>query len=202
MSAGLSMQIFVRFLTASLLLLTAACLPVTSKSPVGSTVGFKPDKLLFGTWKARDADGDAPSYVHILGNEDGTMTALIVTSPRNDNPGDWSTYTLRAATLGTNAIVNAQESIANRKPSEGPLVKASVVLLYRATGAKQVTLYQMDDKAVAGAIRGGEIVGEIEPGENGDVRITAGEPALDAFMKTPRAARLFVKPLVTLTRAD
>jgi hypothetical protein len=59
----------------------------------------------------------------------------------------------------------------------------------------------MDDKAMAAAIRAGEIAGEIEPGENGDVRITAGEPALDTFLRTPRATRLFSKVLVTLTRA-
>jgi hypothetical protein len=58
----------------------------------------------------------------------------------------------------------------------------------------------MDDKAVADAIRGGEIAGAIEPGDNGDVHITAAEPALDAFMKTPRAAKLFSKALVVLTK--
>jgi ABC-type molybdate transport system substrate-binding protein len=62
-------------------------------------------------------------------------------------------------------------------------------------------LYQMDDKVVADAIRAGEIAGDIEPGDNGDVHITASQPALDAFMKTPRAAKLFSKALVTLTRA-
>ena len=192
------------FPSAALLMaatLLAACLPVSSKVPVGSTLGFKPDRSLMGMWKATGPDGE-PSFVHILGNDDGTMTALIVTPPQKENLGEWSAYSLRAAMVGTNHIVNAQERSANGKPSEGPLTELHVLLLYRQTGAKQVTLYQMDDGAVAAAIRAGEVAGEIEPGDNGDVRITAAEPALDAFMKTPRAAKLFVKPLVVLNRAD
>ena len=195
-----------RFFPSAALLIAAtflaACLPVSSKVPVGSTLGFKPDRSLMGTWKATGPDGGEPSFVHILGNDDGTMTALIVTPPQKENLGEWSDYSLRAATVGANHIVNAQERSANGKSSQGPLTELHVLLLYRATGAKQLTLYQMDDKAVAAAIRAGEVAGEIEPGDNGDVRITAAEPALDAFMKTPRAAKLFVKPLVVLNRAD
>jgi hypothetical protein len=182
--------------------LLAACLPVTSKVPVGSTVGLKPDPALLGTWKARDANGDEPAYVHFIGNNDGTMTALLVSPPQKENLGEWSAYALRVATLGENHIVNAQEVIANGKPSDGPLAQQQVLLLYRATGRGNITLYVMDDKATAAAIKAGAIAGEIDPGENGDVRITAGEPALDNFMRTPQAAKLFGKALVSLTRIE
>jgi hypothetical protein len=110
-------------------------------------------------------------------------------------------YRLRVATLGANRIINAQESFANGKPSEGALAELNTLLLYHASGPNKIVLYQMDDKAAADAIRAGEIAGDIEPGDNGDVHITASEPALDNFMKTPRAAKLFSKALVTLTRA-
>jgi len=186
---------------AALALLAAACLPVTSKVPVGTSVGFKVDPALLGTWKATGPDGGEPAYIHILGADDGTMTAILVTPPQQENLGDWSVYRLRVAALGTNHIVNAQETIANDKPSEGPLAQLNVLLLYRASGPGKIVLYQMDDKAAADAIRAGEIAGDIEPGDNGDVHITAGEPALDAFMKTSGAAKLFSKALVTLTRA-
>jgi hypothetical protein len=186
---------------AALALLAAACLPVTSKVPVGTSVGFKVDPALLGTWKATGPDGGEPAYIHILGADDGTMTAILVTPPQKENLGDWSVYRLRVAALGTNHIVNAQETIANDKPSEGPLAQLNVLLLYRASGPGKIVLYQMDDKAAADAIRAGEIAGDIEPGDNGDVHITASEPALDAFMKTPRAAKLFSKALVTLIRA-
>jgi hypothetical protein len=180
----------------------AACLPVSSKVPVGTTVGFKPDPALLGTWKARDADGDELSYVHILGNPDGSMTALLVTPPHKESLGEWSSYTLHAAVLGANRIVNAQESMSDGKTSTGPLADQQVLLLYREMGRGKLVLYQMDDKTTAAAIRGGEIAGEIEPGQDGDVRITASEPALDKFFASARAAKLFSKPLVTLTRVE
>ncbi|HEY1961916.1 MAG TPA: hypothetical protein VGG69_05830 [Rhizomicrobium sp.] len=179
-----------------------ACLPVTSKVEVGTTVGFKPDPALLGTWRARDADTDTPVYVHILGKEDGSMTAVLVTPPYKQNLGDWSIYALRAATLGTNHILNAQEQIANGKPSSGPLATQPVLLLYRTSGGGKLTLYQLDDKATAAAIRAGEIAGEIDPGDTGDVRITASAAALDKFFASARAAKLFSKVLVTLTRLD
>lgn len=192
--------LFLLALTGALAL--AACLPVTSRVPVGSAVGFKPDPALLGTWKAHDAETDTPVYVHILGNEDGSMTAVLVTPPHLQNLGDWSIYTLRAATLGTNQILNVQEQFANGKPSSGPLATQNILLLYRATGGGTLVLYQMDDKATAAAIRDRAVVGEIDPGEDGDVRITASEPALDKFFASPRAAKLFSKPLVTLTRVE
>lgn len=180
----------------------AACLPVSSKTPAGTTVGFKPDPVLLGAWKARDPDGDAPAYIHFLGNDDGTITALLVEPPEKENLGEYSVYRLRVATLGANHIVNAEETSNNGKPADGPLAEENVLLLYRPDGKDKITLYRMDDKAVAAAIKAGEIAGEIEPGEDGDVRITANAAALDAFMRTPRAAQMFDKPLVTLTRLE
>jgi hypothetical protein len=181
--------------------LLAGCLPVTTRIPAGSTIGFKADPALLGTWRAVSPGQDAPAYVHILGNDDGSMTAIVVTPADKENRGDWSVYTLRAATLGANHIVNALETVSNGRPSEGPLAREHVLLAYRVQGPGKVGLFRMDDHAAAAAIRAGEIAGEIEPGENGDVRITAPEPALDRFMGMPRAARLFSKLLVTLIRA-
>jgi len=177
-----------------------ACLPVTSKVPVGTTMGFRQDQALLGTWRAQAEKDDKPAYVHILANDDQTMSAVVISPPEDKNGGDWSVYRLQAATLGSNRVLNVQEQFANGKPSEGPLASEHIILLYRASGPGRITLYQMDDKALAAAIRAGEIAGEIEPGESGDVRLTAEAGALDKFMSTPRAAALFSKALVTLTR--
>lgn len=179
----------------------AGCLPVTTKVPAGSTVGFKPNPVLLGTWRAAASEQEAPAYIHIHGNEDGTMTAIVVTPPYKDSAGDWSVYRLRAATLGANHLLNAQETIANGKASEGPLATEHVLLAYRTEASGKIGLYCMDDHATAAAIRAGDIAGEIEPGQDGDVRITAPGPALDRYMATPRAGRLFSKLLVRLTRA-
>lgn len=195
------MRLFHLAALAAAMALTA-CLPVTSKVPVGSTVGFKADPTLLGSWRARDPDADAAAFIHIVGNEDGSMTAIVVEPPHNDSNGDWSAYRLNAATLGTNHIVNVEEAIENGKPVKQAPSEPRFVFLSRVTGADTVVLYEMADDATAAAIRAHEIAGEIDSGKEGDVRITADEPALDAFMKTPRAAKLFTKPLVTLTRIE
>lgn len=192
----------IRRFAAFLSLALAACLPVTSQVPVGSTVGFTPDPMLLGTWMATTKNASGSSYIHILGNSDGTMTALLITPPRKENLGEWSQYRLRTARLGTNRFMNAQEIGNNGEVSHGPLAEQHVVLLYRALSPNRVAIYAMDEKAAAAAIRAGQIAGEIEPGEDGDIRIAAKQPELDAFMRTPRAAALFRKELVTLSRAD
>jgi hypothetical protein len=189
------------FTVAAASALLGACLPVATRVPAGSTIGFKIDPVLVGTWRGVASDQDTPAYVHILGNDDGTMTAIVITPADKDNHGDWSVYKLRAATLGVNHILNAQEVLANGRASEGPLAEEHVLLAYRIQSQGKIGLYRMDDQATAAAIRAGEIAGEIEPGQTGDVRITALEPTLDRFLGTPRAARLFSKLLVTLTRA-
>jgi hypothetical protein len=73
-------------------------------------------------------------------------------------------------------------------------------LLYRSGPHGTVDLYQMDEKLAADAIRAHRIAGQVDPGQDGDVHITADEPALDRFMATPEAAALFIKPMVRMTR--
>lgn len=205
-AAGRPMEMLMRVALLSVLLLMGAtvsgCLPVTSREPIGATVGFSVDPHLLGTWKASGPSGDSPAYLHILGGDGEGTTALLVTSPVKDNPGDWGLYRLRSARLGENNFVNVQEVSSNGKPSEGPLHDINMVFLYRQTGPKQITVYRMDDKAATNAIHRGEIAGEVEPGAHGDVRITARQPALDAFMKTPRAGSLFSKVLMVMGRLD
>jgi hypothetical protein len=186
-----------------LALLTAACLPVTSKVPVGTSVGFKPDPRLLGTWLGRGKDEERSSYLHFLGAKDGTMVAILVSPPHGDNLGEWSEYRLRAATLGANHFINAQEIIINaNSDNDRSLSREIIVLLYRTGRRGSLDLYLMDEKAAAEAIRAHRIAGQVDPGQDGDVHITADEPALDRFMATPEAALLFTKPMVRLHRVD
>lgn len=179
-----------------------ACLPVTTRVPAGSTVGFKPDPALLGSWRARDPDGDMATFIHIVGNDDGSMTAIMVEPPHKGSNGEWSTFRLTAATLGTNHLMNVQETLTGGKPAETPPGQGQYLFLYCAGGNNTLMLYRMDDNATAAAVRAHEIAGETESGQGGDVRITAGEPALDTFLRSPRAAKLFTKELVTLTRFE
>lgn len=187
-------------LFASLFLLS--CLPVSSKIPAGTTVGFKPDPTLLGLWKGQGPDKDAPAYFHFLGNDDGSMTAIVIEPPHQQNLGAWSVYRLRVAMLGGNRVINVQEVSDNGKPSQEEAAAQNMLMLARAGRRGKIVLYIMDDKETAAAIKAGEIAGKVEDGENGDVHLTADAAALDTFMSTPHAAALFKKPLVTLTRIE
>jgi hypothetical protein len=196
-----------RFLTLFALLgavVLSACLPVTSRVPAGTTVGFKVDPNLLGTWKAQNADrkenGNGPAYLHFLRGENGTMTALLVFPMEKDGSGQWGAYTVRAAQLAANHVLNAIEVSTNGKASDSPMSQASILLLARNDGRGHELLYLMDEQAAAAAIESGEIAGDVEQGSSGDVHITADAAALDKFMATPKAAALFKEPLLILTR--
>jgi len=175
-------------------LILAACLPVSSRVPVGSKAGFSDDPALSGVWKTIPEGEDKPGTIEFRRSGRGAMTAILID---NDGRGEWSVQTARIA---GNRFISARETIDDGKPSTGPLAERYTLLLYRMAGKDELTLYTMDEDATRAAIRAGVIAGAIERGQDGDVRITAGQPALDTFMGTQRAARLFTKRLVTLQR--
>ncbi len=180
-------------------LFVAACLPVTTKNPVGSSAGFKPDPALIGLWKGHGEDeDDQDGYFYFLRNEDGSITAILITPGKETD--DWGTFTLQTATLGANHLMNVHEGLKNGQPNDEELAKANIPLLYRVERDGKLTLALLDDEAAAAAVKAGKIQGTIEPGTSGDVRITAEPAAQDAFFATKEGAALFSKKLVTLTR--
>jgi len=186
------------------MLLAAGCLPVTSKTPVGTTAGLGADEALTGTWIGKSLDAEDKSdirtiYFHFLKGKDGNLMALMV-GAAGKNDDDWMAFNLSTATLGKNRFINAVETFDNNRPAEAPLKDANIPLLYTIKGGK-LTLYWLDEDKVKVAIKAGRIAGTIEPGDFGDVKITADAAALDAFMATPEAAALF-KVLVVLRRAE
>ncbi|GEM_PF-836025 len=189
---------------AAICLFLASCLPVTTSVPVGSTAGFRPDPSLIGTWIARSADksdknADA-AYFHFLPQPDGSFTLVMTPYKPAKDSGEWSVYRLQTATLGTNRFINAQEVSNNGKAPDDSLTRI-FPLLYRAGKGGQITLYLVDEDAAKAAIQSGKIKGEIEQGSYGDVHITADAQALDAFFQSPDGLKLFVKPLLVMTRA-
>ena len=180
-------------------LFVAACLPVTTKNPVGSTVGFKADPAIIGLWKGRGDDSDdKDGYFYFLRNEDGSITAILITPGKDTD--DWGTFTLQTASLGANHLMNVREALKNGQPNDEELAKANILLLYRIERDGKLTLALLDDEATAAAVKAGKIQGTIEPGSSGDVHITAEPAAQDAFFATKEGAALFSKKLVTLTR--
>ena len=91
-------------------LLLAGCLPVTSKTPVGTTAGLGADEALYGTWigHSQDEKEKGLAYFHFLkgkDNEAGTISALMVTP--GDTDDDWMSFTVRTAKLGAHNYMNA-----------------------------------------------------------------------------------------------
>ena len=180
-------------------LFVAACLPVTSKNPVGTTVGFKPDPALIGLWKGHGEDGDKDGYFAFLRNEQGTgMTALLITPGKDTD--EWGTFDLELATLGANHLMNVHEGLKNGKPNDDEMAKENIVMLYRVGGDGKLTLALLDDKATVAAVKQGRIKGEVAPGGSDDVRLTADPKQLDAFFATKEGATLFREKFVTLTK--
>jgi hypothetical protein len=184
----------------------AACLPVTSKTPIGTTAGVKPDPSLFGIWKGRDKDGDTPGYMSFLKNDDGTMTAILVTPPAGTDGGEWEVVSLSATTLGGHHFLHARELEVNGKTDQSPLATDGFPMLYKISGDR-LTLFLLDETSVAGAIRAGKLKGTIDPGprpgQDGDVHITADAASLDALFQTAEGIALFGKTaLITLKKID
>jgi hypothetical protein len=179
-------------------LLATACLPVTSTVPVGSTVGFSADPALAGIWKGHGEKLSDVLYLSFFAADDSTITAVMQKPDGKD--GGWGTYSLQTAALGANHFMNAREVSSDGKPADDTDAQKTFPLLYRVNGDGALVIYLLDEKRAAAAIHAGKIAGTIEPGNFGDIAITAPAADLDAFMATPDGRALFVKPLAILKR--
>jgi hypothetical protein len=197
--------IFVAFFVTLAGLAATACLPVTSKAPVGTTVGLGPDPALAGAWKAAPtADDKGPTYLHFLAGADGGMTVLIVSHAHDKGGSGWSEYRVTAATLNGHHYLNALAVRENgQSPSEAEATRNTPLLYTLSADGKTLSLYLIDEDAAKAAIKAGDLQGTVEPGNFGDVVLTAAPDKLDAFFARDEALRLFGnKPLVVLERLD
>lgn len=183
-------------------LLAAACLPVTTKTPIGSTAAPGADPALMGVWRGTTEADETVSYFHFLAAADGTMTVLLVTLPHDKNTGDWSQYTLTAVTLGGHRYLNARSIGDNGKPVEGVEATRNTALLYTIADGTTLTLYLIGEAAAKDAIKAGKIEGTVEPGQYGDAMLTAAPGKLDAFFASQDGAKLFTDKLATLKKVE
>jgi hypothetical protein len=182
-----------------------ACLPVTSSTPVGTTVGFAADPALAGFWRGQVHQPEGWVYMTFFPQSDGTTTAVLISPPnaaRKDDSaqGDWSVYSLQTAALGQYRYMNAKEISNNGKAPDPSQADKTFPLLYRVNSDGALVIYLLDEKAAAAAIKSGAIAGTIGKGNFGDITLTADPAALDAFMATPAGRALFVKPLILLKK--
>ena len=186
--------------TIAAALAVSACLPVTSKTPVGTTVGLKADQTLAGMWKGRSGTDNNSFYLTFFPQDDGTLKALLLTPPDTKDKGGWLTFSVQTAMLGRNQFLDAKELDDSGKPPDTKLADNTIPLLYRVNGDGALVLYLADEKAVSAAIKQGKIAGDIEPGQFGDVTLTASAAELDALLGTPTGRALFKKPLALFKR--
>jgi hypothetical protein len=179
--------------------LTCACLPVTTKTPIGSSVGFKPDPALYGVWRSQSRQKDDLGFISFLKDEKDSMTAVMV-SPSRDG-GDWQVFQLKTASVGGRTFMNARETLVGGKPADDGLAGQNVPVLYRVKG-RTLTLLLLDEKKTAAAIRAGAIAGTIDPGEYGDVHITADTASLDRYMQSDAGIALFSAQLIVMKKVD
>lgn len=195
-------------LCAGLALILAGCLPVTTTAPVGTTVGLGADPALIGTWMPvpdkdgdKDSNGDAPGYFHFLKADDGTLTALLVSTGNAKKTGEWSLYHVTTASLGGRHFMNVRIVSDNGKADkDGEL--GNIPVLYRIDDDGQLSLYLIDEDKAKAAIADGKIDGTIGKGSSGDAVMTASPETLDAFIASDDGATLFTEKLVTLRRAE
>jgi hypothetical protein len=179
----------------------AGCLPVMTKTPVGTTVGFKNDSVLYGTWKGKNPDDkqQRDGYFHFMLAKDGSLTIAVAMAEGGSDDG-WTVFNARAATLGQNHYLNAVMTFDKDEPVQGALKGATFPVLTVVKG-KTLTLYLLDEDKAKDAVKAGKIAGTIEPGASGDVVITADAKELDAFMARPEAAKFF-KVLLVLKKVE
>ncbi|MDE2182909.1 MAG: hypothetical protein KGJ78_07800 [Alphaproteobacteria bacterium] len=190
-----------RFAAALLCVLLAGCLPVTSKTPVGTTTGLGADPALFGTWKGHGPESNSTGdvYLHFVQDKNGPFVAVMVGAPQGVG-GGWMAFDVRTSQLANNRYLNAVMTYSDNKPADGTMKDASFPLRYTLKG-RTLTLYMLDEDKIKAAIQSGKIAGTVEPGDFGDVKITADAKELDAFFAAPESAQLF-KVYMVLKRVE
>ncbi len=178
----------------------AGCLPVTTKTPVGSTAGFKSDPALYGMWEGAPGDSHEPgvAYFAILPADEGKATAVFVSMPLPVKSGDWASYALTTTSLGPYRYINARAVYADGHPAEGSEAQNTFPILYRVGPDGTLTLYLVDEDAAKAAVNAKKIAGQVGSGTYGDVVLTAAPAELDAFFSGNAGRALFTKPLVVL----
>jgi hypothetical protein len=181
-------------------LVLAGCLPVTSSSPLGTTVAATGDPQLTGMWKGKLGTSAGAAYVIFYPGHDGVQKIVLLAPPTANDEGGWMVFQARAATLGGNTYLDAREVEDSGSPPDTKL--GHVPVLYKIGRDGFLVLYLVDETAARAAIARGTLAGTVEPGEFGDVTITANPAALDAFFSGSACRALFSKPLGTFQRVN
>jgi hypothetical protein len=177
-------------------LLAAACLPVTTTAPVGSTTAMAPDPALTGVWKGRPPKETDEGYFTFLPQSDGTITVIF--AEPNGKDASWGVYSLKTATLGAYHYMNVHELSSNGKAADDSTAQKNIPVLYRVNGDGALVIYLMDEKRAGAAISANKITGTVDASNYGDTTITASASDLDTFLGSADGRALYNAPLIIL----
>ncbi len=171
----------------------SAC--VSLKEPVGSSVGYKNDPALEGLWVGRSDNDNSITYVHVILNDDDTITAVGVTPRHDSGKAAWGTLAMTTVKLGANRYLNERETSDDGKPPKDDDAK-TMSAYYRISG-DTLTIYMFDSDKVAKDVDAGRIAGIVHHGDQNNlvqsVEVTADGAALDAWLSGGDAPELFSK---------
>jgi len=178
--------------------LAAGCLPVASRSPLGSTAPPQTDRKLTGTWNGRFGASDRISTITFYPPRAFAMRVVLVAPGGTQDRGSRMVFEARSVKLGNNSYLDVREIEDRGKPAERKI--AHVPVLYSLTGDRRLSLYLIDERAARQAIAQRRIAGAVGAGQFGDVTITASPAALDTYFASAAGRALFKKPLGVFRR--
>jgi hypothetical protein len=148
-------------------------------------------------WKGK-VGSSANAYLTFYPASDGTVKIVLLAPPGADDEGGWMVFEARPVALGANTYLDTRAVDDGGKPPEPKLTHVPV--LYRVNGDGSLIVYLIDEAAARDAVSAGTIAGTVEPGDFGDVTITAAPAAVDALFASNAGRALFTKPLGILQR--
>jgi len=175
--------------------LLIACRPVVTTSPIGTTVGTGADPRLIGSWVDIESAKEPP-FIFTL-QKDGSIKADFC-ADQTPRGCERVFFRVQTARLGAWRYIDAVQI----GPTADWATQRHFPVLYNIDPQGELSLYlMMNIHAAAEAVKSGKIAGTVQTPEDGpDVTITGAPAALDAFLATPQARGLFIKPFAILKR--
>lgn len=170
----------------------SAC--VSLKEPIGTSVGYKNDPALEGLWVGHTDKDKSITYVHIILNDNDTMTAIGITPHHGDQKAAWGTLAITTVKLGQNHYLNEHETSDDGGPPKDSTGPDEASAYYHIAG-DTLTVRFLDSGKVAKEVDAGHIAGVVhrddKSGEVQSVEVTADGAALDAWLAKLDAPKLF-----------
>jgi len=172
--------------------LLAACRPVVSTAPIGTTVGQGADPRLLGSW-VDAGSGSGWSFVNSP-QRDGSIK--VANCQQVTEHGCKTLVFLRVHTvqLGAFRYIDAVLTDKNGHPLAHSDAPGHILLAYDIDAKGVLTFAFMNADLARSAVKAGKLAGVLtDPDHSGivDVTLTAPGAQLDAFLATPQGHAMF-----------